>query len=157
MVWGGSWRLLGRCLVVLGGSWRLLSRSWVALGSCWLDKSISIAICKVLVWQPANGTRGGGGLSWFRPPPHSRGTVLLNSSACRTCSTARTARAARVARGPAGTTWAARVARDSFPNGFARLVAPEGPADIYLYISIYMCVYIYIYMGVPRAIFDMSL
>ena len=68
MVWGGSWRLLGRCLVVLGGSWRLLSRSWVALGSCCLDKSISIAICKVLVWQPANDPRGGGKAGLASPP-----------------------------------------------------------------------------------------
>ena len=69
MVWGGSWRLLGRSLVVLGGSWRLLSRSWVALGSCCLDKSISIAICKVLVWQPANDARGGGAGKPLLPSP----------------------------------------------------------------------------------------
>ena len=68
VVWGGSWRLLGRCLVVLGGSWRLLGRSGVALGSCWLVHPVSVAICRVWM-SPRNLVLGGGEFGEFCPPP----------------------------------------------------------------------------------------
>ena len=126
----GCWRLLGRCLVVLGGSWRLLGRSGVALGSCWLDQPVSLAICRVLVWQPANVPRGGK-LVW--PPPPSRLSTIEKQGLQDQQDQQGQTWAARVARRPAGTTWAARVARDSFQNGSARQVAPQGPADTHKY------------------------